>query len=336
MVRGLHQPRGGAPGGAGGGTPNVLRGTLLATKYRIQRSIGAGGMGEVFEADDLVLRRKVAIKVVVNPTSKEALVRLVREAQLVSAMQHPNICAIYEVGALESGAPFLVLERLRGETLASRLRRGPLPYRVAIDLMIQILSGIDAAHRASIVHRDLKPENVFLSERLGLPPHVKILDFGFAKDLSGQRAGQLTRPGVAVGTPRYMSPEQLLGKGADPRTDIFAVGLVFFETLTGKHPFEAATIPMLNVNVVRGNPTKLSKLRPDLRWLEPVFERALARNRADRYPSAPAMLKALVQALPDEVGDDETTRVRLDSAPERGGSGPQRLPRLGGSTNSSS
>jgi serine/threonine-protein kinase len=296
-------------------------GTVLAEKYRITRSIGAGGMGEVFEATDTVLRRPVAIKVVVNPESQESFLRLVREAQLVSAMQHPNICAIYDVGSLPGGSPFLVLERLHGETLAMRLAREQIEDTVVADIFRQVLSGMDAAHRASIIHRDLKPANIFLSARLGYPPHVKILDFGFAKDLSGRRTRYITRPGIAVGTPRFMSPEQLLGKPVDPRTDLFAIGLMLFEALTGKHPFEAKNLTLLHVNVLSGVTTRLAEFRPDLpESLQALFDRALARQMHDRFSSASEMLEALRRAFPlpldagledEETGVTDTEKVAL-------------------------
>jgi serine/threonine-protein kinase len=294
-------------------------GTVLAAKYRILRSIGSGGMGEVFEAEDLILRRPVAIKVVVNPDSQNALTRLIREAQLVSAMQHPNICAIYDVGSLPGGSPFLVLERLHGETLGARLRREQIEDTIILDVFRQVLSGMDAAHRSSIIHRDLKPDNVFLSERLGFPPHVKILDFGFAKDLSGKRTRTITQPGSAVGTPRYMAPEQLLGKGVDGRTDLFAVALMLFESLTGRHPFDAKNITLLHMNVLGGMTARLATFRPDLPTaLQSFFDRALAKSMDARFRSASEMHEALLRSLPfinEETQADEEETTDTDRIP---------------------
>jgi eukaryotic-like serine/threonine-protein kinase len=294
-------------------------GTVLAGKYRIDRLIGYGGMGEVFEAENLLLRRPVAIKIVANAQSEQALVRLCHEAHLVSAMQHPNICDIYDLGSLPGGAPYLVLERLFGETLGARLERErprPLANGIILSIFTQILSGLDAAHSASIVHRDLKPENVFLTMRRGCPPHVKLLDFGFAKDLSGLRAQRITRPGDAVGTPRYMAPEQMRGEAADRRTDFFAVGLMLFESLTGTHPFEAPTLPALQRNVLREPPMPLTALRPDLSHeLEMLLDCALARDPARRFASASAFSKSLQRVFRDLIEAEEDEEPVSETAP---------------------
>lgn len=264
-------------------------------------------MGAVFEAENLVLRRSVAIKVVAHAESEQALIRLCHEAQLVSAMQHPHICDIYDIGSLPGGAPYLVLERLQGETLAEHLeRRRRLANQVAAEVFRQILSGLDAAHRVSIVHRDMKPENVVLTMRVGCPPHVKIVDFGFAKDISGLRTASITRPGDAIGTPRYMAPEQLLAERVDPRTDLYAVGVMLFEALTGSHPFDAPTIAQLHWKVLRETPWPLTMLRPDLPLdLERVIQRALSRAPADRFSSAREMQAAILDAMPAEEEEED-------------------------------
>ncbi len=301
-----------------------LVGTDVDNKYRIHRLIGAGGMGCVYDAENLWLGRRVAIKVIRGARSDEALARIRREAQLVAATQHPNICGIYDVGLLADGSPYLVLERLSGETLASRLgRQNRLELAETVDILTQLLSALSAAHEASIIHRDLKPENVFLACQAGSTSHVKLLDFGFAKDISGLRGEVITRPGSALGTPRYMAPEQLVGEPLDPRCDLFAAGLIMFEALTGVHPFEADTRVDLQANILRAEPMPMRRLRPDLPVLiEVIVNRALAKKPADRFRDAKEFGQALSQVpVPIEVlytdDDDEPVSETVPMAIDR-------------------
>src|SRR5947209_2784687 len=214
--------------------------------YEIQSLLGAGGMGEVYRARDTRLRRDVAIKVL--PVSllhdPERLRRFEQEAQAAAALNHPNILAVFQMGTYE-GAPYLVAELLDGGTLRDILRRGPLPLRKVIDYCVQIAHGLAAAHDKGIVHRDLKPENLFIRN----DGRAKILDFGLAKltqrdwslDGSGDTATLGTESGIVMGTVGYMSPEQVSGKSIDHRTDIFALGAVIYEELTGKRAFQKPT-----------------------------------------------------------------------------------------------
>ena len=267
-----------------------LVGTLIAGKYEVVRRIGAGGMGEVFEAENTVLGRIVAIKIV-SGSGTEAAARLRREAEVIASLQHPNICDVYDVGALPDGSPFLVLERLTGETLESHLRRERRirPIR-AIELFTQILSGLQVAHAAGIVHRDLKPANVFLTERIGCPPLVKILDFGFAKDVSG-RMRTMTQPGRRCGTPAYMSPEQLFGRPLDLRSDLFSVGIMLFEALSAQHPFAGASVTEMTVKIAR-DPTPALPPRVSKELAE-IVRKALEKDPAARPKSALEMQTAL-------------------------------------------
>jgi serine/threonine-protein kinase len=225
---------------------------------------------------------------------------LEREAQFVAAIQHPNICDVLDVGTLPDGRPFIVLERLFGESLATHLRRTPrLHVSWAKELFIQILSGLHAAHGAGIVHRDLKPQNVFLVDRLGCAPLAKVVDFGFAKDLSRMRAATMTKPGRVVGTPTYMAPEHLLGERVDRRTDIFAVGVMLHEALAGRHPFVRATNADMVAAIMREEPPPLRRERPDLTLaLEVAVRRALEKDREARWPTAFDMQRALVASTP--------------------------------------
>ena len=223
-------------------------GTILG-QYEIRSPLGAGGMGEVYRAHDTRLDREVAIKVLRDFvfTNPDRLARFEQEAKAAAALNHPNIVAVYQFGAYE-GSPYLVTELLEGETLRDRLQHGPLPLRKAVDYGIQIADGLAAAHKKGIVHRDLKPENLFLVK----DGRVKILDFGVAKilqpddeDAPGVDSAHLptlgTKPGVVLGTWGYMSPEQVRGQVVDQRSDIFALGAILHEMVTGKHTFGRPT-----------------------------------------------------------------------------------------------
>jgi serine/threonine-protein kinase len=275
-------------------------GTAVAGKYRITQMIGVGGAGQVFEAKNLAVGRLVAIKIV-RSTIGDSPERLLREAQLAAAIRHPNICGVYDLGYLPNGDPFLVMERLFGETLHDRLRRRrnnrPLRLPLTLDVFVQLLSALHAAHSVGVLHRDLKPANVFLVERDGCPPLAKLLDFGFAKDMTGLRARAITQPHQACGTPQYMSPEQLRAQALDARSDLFAVGVMLYEALAGRHPFMAPTVPEISFRILEAEAPRLRAMRPRLTpELEALVARALAKTRADRFQSARAMLEAIDDA----------------------------------------
>ncbi len=279
---------------------NALIGVVVGGKYRIDRLIGSGGTAEVFEAENTVLRRPVALKVLRHAGSANAALRLQREALLVASIQHPNICDVYDAGTLPGGAPFVVLERLSGETFASHLKRARrLRPEAVVDVFMQILSGLQRAHGANIIHRDLKPHNVFLVDRLGLAPLVKILDFGLAKDVSERGSAALTVPPRAVvGTPEYMAPEQLRGATISTASDLFAVGVMMYQALTGTHPFAGSTRDDVVDNVLRCEPRPPRELRPELPpAVDDLLIRALARSPAARWPTALDLQQALRRAL---------------------------------------
>jgi serine/threonine-protein kinase len=277
---------------------------VLDGRYEILRRIGAGGMGEVFEARNRMLKRSVAIKSV-SRASAEASSRLRREAQVIASIHHPNICDVYDVGTMPSGSPYVVLEFLVGETLRTTLQRERrlVPGR-AIELFAQILSGLECAHANDILHRDLTPANVFLVQRVGLPPLVKILDFGLAKDMSGRIDG-MTRPGRRCGTLAYMSPEQARARPLDRRSDIFSVGIMLFEAVAGVHPFSAANMTDIGLKIINEPSLDLCELLPNVpRRLADIVHRALAKDPAIRYQTAIEMQRALANVTqPDEVAD---------------------------------
>src|SRR5271163_374209 len=225
----------------------LTSGTKLGP-YEIISPLGAGGMGEVYRARDIRLGRDVAIKVLPEALARDAdrLRRFEQEARTIAALNHPNILGIHDIGEHQIGpsqtAPYLVSELLEGETLREKLEAGPLPVRRAIEYALGIAQGLAAAHEKGIVHRDLKPENLFITR----DGRVKILDFGLAKLVSPEEKHEMgvtqttpsTLPGMVMGTVGYMSPEQVRGEPSDARSDIFSLGAVFYEMLTGKRAFK--------------------------------------------------------------------------------------------------
>jgi len=274
----------------------LVSGTRLGP-YEIQSLLGTGGMGEVYRARDTRLDRIVAIKVIPAVLSSDSISRqrFQREARAISALQHPNICTLYDVGQ-QDGADYLVMEYLEGETLASRLAKTRLTLEQILTYGIDVANALDAAHNRGIVHRDLKPANIFLTSR----GECKVLDFGLAKveaelpDLQGTldsptvtRPEMLTSPGIAVGTVAYMSPEQARGDPLDARTDIFSLGTVLYEMATGKMAFGGKTSALIFKAILDGIPPPpgdLNKSLPDR--LDDVIGKTLEKERELRYQSA--------------------------------------------------
>jgi serine/threonine protein kinase len=285
-------------------------------------------MGTVFEAEHLTIGRSVAVKVL-HPNQarkKNAVRRFHQEARAAGGIGHPNICEVYDLGTLDDGSPYLVMEKLVGETLADRIAsEGGLPFDDVIETLVQVLSGLVAAHDKGIVHRDIKPENVFLTRRVGCPPLVKLLDFGVSKMIVQPLEDKdddldLTRTGMVMGTPYYMAPEQARGdRNLDARVDLYACGVMLYEALTGRRPFSAANYNALLLLILSTNPRPARDLRPALPGgFDAVIEKAMARSREDRYRSATDFQRDL-QALRDRhsgspVGLGEALRdTRLPS-----------------------
>ena len=244
-------------------------------------------MGTVYDAEHLGLSRNVAIKVLSPTQAKKrvAVKRFQQEARAAGAIGHPNICEVYDLGQLDDGSPYLVMERLVGATLAERIsKEGGLPFPDVIDVLSQVLSGLVAAHEKGIIHRDIKPENIFLARRVGAPHIVKLLDFGVSKMMpefaNGEESMDLTRTGMVMGTPYYMSPEQARGeRNLDGRVDVYACGVVLYEALAGKRPFLAPNYNALLLAIINTTPRALRDIRPNIPpELEVIIARAMAKN----------------------------------------------------------
>lgn len=256
--------------------------------YEVQEKIGAGGMGVVHKALDTKLQRIVALKflsggLAADPAQRQ---RFIREAMAASSLDHPNICTIYEINEAEDGQLFLAMAYYPGETLSQLLRGGPLTLERTLDIAIQVARALERAHHHGVTHRDIKPANIMITKGM-----VKVLDFGLAK--LADDAG-LTREGEAMGTVRYMSPEQATGKYVDPRTDIWAVGAVFYEMLTGVAPFVGATsqgvLHAILTQAVTPIAPQFTNLPPEVDW---IIAKALAKNTKDRYSQMSEMLADL-------------------------------------------
>ena len=255
--------------------------------YRIVERLGAGGMGVVYRAEDVRLRRAVALKFLpIEATQdRDARDRLVAEAQTASALDHPNICTIYEIDETPDGRLFLAMSYYEGETLKERIARGPMAIDEALDVAAQVTRGVAAAHDAGVIHRDIKPATIILTRR----GEVKLLDFGIAK-LSGRTA--LTRTGTTVGTIAYMSPEQLVGQGGDVLSDVWALGVVLHQMVAGSLPFTGEHDVAIIAAIANAAPTPLRTVRADIPpELEHIVRRALEKNRDARYQSAHELLR---------------------------------------------
>src|SRR6516164_6866874 len=281
---------------------SLAPGTILG-QYEIRSPLGAGGMGEVYRAYESRLDREVAIKVLPESLTSDPdrLRRFEQEARAAAALNHPNILAVYQM-ATQDGVSYLVSELLEGETLRERLLRGPVPLRKAIEYAGQIAHGLAAPHEKGIVHRDLKPENLFITN----DGRVKILDFGLAKVNSPQVSSgseaaltQATEPGVVMGTVGYMSPEQVHGKNADHRSDIFAFGAILYELVTGKQTFRKPTSAETMAAILNEDPPPVSQLVPNAPpALQRIVNRCLEKNPEQRFQSASDLAFAL-EALSD-------------------------------------
>jgi serine/threonine protein kinase len=294
------------------GTSTLDVGATIGRRYRVVRRIGEGGMGVVVEAENVVTGKRVAIKwmhpqVAARP---EAAERFLREARASARVRHPNVVDVYDAVHYDDTC-FLVMELLEGEPLSLLLERGGLPAHELIALLLDAMRGVVAAHKQGVIHRDIKPDNIFLAIESDRGPKVpKVLDFGISKVL-GVEAMSLTRTGATMGTPMYMSYEQLCGvKDIDVRTDVYAFGVVLYEALTGQPPFQAENLPQLVAKMTHTQPAPPRQLRPDIpEALDRLIQRAMAKERESRIGT----LEALIEQL-EPFANAQAFQVQLAAA----------------------
>jgi eukaryotic-like serine/threonine-protein kinase len=269
------------------GEAPIREGEVLAGKYVVESVLGVGGMGVVVRAHHMHLDERVAIKFlhVQALGQPEAVARFAREARAAVKIKGEHVARVTDVGTLENGAPYMVMEYLEGGDLAAAVKNGPLPVADAVEHVLQACEAVAEAHALGIVHRDLKPANLFLTRRPDGTPSIKVLDFGISKSTSAGSQGGMTRTATLMGSPFYMSPEQLASaKNVDPRTDIWALGVTLFELLTGRLPFDGESLPELCLQIVQNPMPSARALRQDIPpGLEAVITRATMKDREQRY-----------------------------------------------------
>ncbi|HEY4014325.1 MAG TPA: serine/threonine-protein kinase [Polyangiaceae bacterium] len=324
-------------GTTGASDPEALVGTLLGGRYQIERLLGEGGMGAVYLAEHTHMRKRVAVKVLHPEMGRlaEVVARFEREAMAAANMEHPNVAGATDFGKLDDGSFFLVLEYVGGTSLRDVIAKGRLDLPRALHIVRQIASALSRAHALGIVHRDVKPENIMLVKRESDPDFVKMLDFGIAKVPIGEIAtgGQgetLTQLGMVYGTPEYMAPEQALGQPVDARADLYALGVMMFEMITGKRPYQhESKVTLLGMHVAAPIPS-MSERAPDANVpaeVEAVVTRLLAKDSAERFPSA----RDLVEAL-DAVGPSASAALLPTQLAAHASGNPARLTSLVGAS----
>ncbi|MBX9929093.1 MAG: serine/threonine protein kinase [Gemmatimonadaceae bacterium] len=280
-----------------------MAGQLLDGRYQIAKKIGEGGMSYVYLAQDISTNERYAIKILSPALSKDdnAMARLRREAALGIRLAHPNVCHIVRLGETEDGLVYVVMPFVEGEILSDKThRQGVLPLATVARFVHEIAGGLHVAHELKIVHRDLKPENIMICTRADGTEYAVVMDFGLAKERkAGGELEKLTATGIILGTPEFMSPEQLRGKPLDARTDVYSLALMTYEMLTAKLPFDGRSQQEMMIARLRNDPIPLNKRRPELQFpdaVERVLLKGMARNADERYASAPEFAADLVAA----------------------------------------
>ncbi len=299
---------------------DALFGQVLADRYRVLDLIGKGGMGKVYLAEHVALGKRVAVKVL-NPAythRPDQVKRFLREAQAASTIGHENVIDVIDFGEMPNGSVFFAMEHLQGEDLGKLLKRGPLQWSRARRILLQICRALQAAHARGIIHRDMKPENCFIIHRNGMRDFVKVLDFGIAKFLEENRqvSHTLTQAGALIGTPEYMAPEQVQGEPADVRMDIYALGCIMYQLLTGQLPFSDKTMFGVLSQQVNVRPVPPRQLTPEADIppeVETIILKAMEKERPNRFQTMGELIEAIV-AAPRGSSDRMGTTNNLDAA----------------------
>lgn len=282
----------------------LMPGFSLDGKYRLEQPIGRGGMAQVWLATDLKIAREVVIKLMHKHLAgeEESMKRFEHECRLMAQIKHPNVVTIYDAGCYRNWLPYLVMEYIKGESLRDLIdERGPAPIKAAVAITTQICAGLQDAHDAGIVHRDLKPENIMIQDRSYRQDAVKIADFGIARLLGSKE--RITRDGMVIGTIEYISPEQLEDAEIDGRTDLYALGVMLFEILTGEMPFNAKTVEGMMMQHLLSKPELPSSKREDIAPgsdLDQIVEKCLQKKARNRFQSADELREALTRVWSEQ------------------------------------
>ncbi len=313
------------------GTTDLV-GSVIAGNYHIEKKLGEGGMGAVYLGQHVKMGRKSAIKVMTQSMAHDpdAIARFNREATNAARINHPNVCAIYDFGETPDGLIYLAMEFIEGESLSDVLEReGALPARRAATIFQQAADALQAAHDLGIVHRDLKPDNIMITKRRAGADVVKVVDFGIAKAVGGEEGQKVTKTGLVVGTPEYMSPEQLAGDKLDGRSDIYSLALVLYRMLTGTLPFQADSAQEVMIKRLTDQPLPLNAAGSGTTFpdqLQAVMERALHRMPGERYASAAEMARDVTSAVGGMAAapavDTEGATQTISATPATGGTVP--------------
>jgi serine/threonine protein kinase len=280
---------------------STLVGKTIDGKYLIQSPLGEGGMAVVYKANHIQMERTVVIKVMQGwlLSNRNSVERFERECKLTAKLNHPNIVSVYDVGSINGKEPYLVMEFINGESLADKIdKSGALPYATTGNIIVQICRGLQEAHSNGIIHRDLKPDNVLLQHKSDRPDWVKIVDFGISNLVQGSK--RLTKTGRMVGTPEYIAPEQLKDRPIDIRTDLYGIGVMMFEMLTGHVPFDGESAEAILMKHLLEDPPPMSEVKPDLPQpnpFQPIVDKLMRKDPDERYQTATELRLDVEQAL---------------------------------------